>query len=198
MAPARAVAFQNHHNFIEQKARAQGMTESALAAGPALSDPESRAALFASLEATLTARGAPELIDRLIAHLDEKSEYRALLDALLLKARYQLGLPTFTTGSLSALPEPERTQYEEKYVDAIRLVGSRYLDAGDIPTAWAYFRAIAENEPVARGDPQLPAHRGRRAIGSHHRSRLQSRCRPGAWIRAHSGALWHVPGDHGF
>ena len=53
------------------------------------------------------------------------------------------------SGSLTSLPEPARTHYEEKYVAAVRLVGSRHLDAGDIPTAWAYYRAIAETEPVA-------------------------------------------------
>ena len=37
----------------------------------------------------------------------------------------------------------------KKYVAAIRLVGSRHLDAGDIPTAWAYYRVIAETEPGA-------------------------------------------------
>ncbi len=84
----------------------------------------------------------------------------------MLKARFELGLPTFTTGSLSALPEPARTQYEEKYVDAIRLVGSRYLEAGDIPTAWAYFRAIAENEPVARAIRDYEAANGDERLGA--------------------------------
>ena len=49
------------------------------------------------------------------------------------------------------MPEPARTQYEEKYVEAIRLVGSKYLEAGDIPTAWAYYRAIGENASRSRG-----------------------------------------------
>ena len=34
-------------------------------------------------------------------------------------------------------------------MEAVRLVGSKLLEAGEIPTAWAYFRAIAEPEPVA-------------------------------------------------
>jgi hypothetical protein len=59
-------------------------------------------------------------------------------------------LELVTIRPLAELPEPARTQYEEKYVAAIRLVGSKYLEQGDIPTAWAYFRAIAENEPVAQ------------------------------------------------
>ncbi len=58
-------------------------------------------------------------------------------------------MPLLAIGPLAELPEPARTQYEEKYVAAIRLVGSRHLEKGDIPTAWAYFRAIAETEPVA-------------------------------------------------
>ena len=72
-----------------------------------------------------------------------------MLDALLLKARHELGLPLVALAPLAELTEPARTQYEEKYVAAIRLVGSRHLEKGDIPTAWAYFRAIAESEPVA-------------------------------------------------
>jgi hypothetical protein len=50
---------------------------------------------------------------------------------------------------LAELNEPARTQYEDKYVAAVRLVGSRHLEKGDIPTAFAYYRAIAETEPVA-------------------------------------------------
>ena len=85
----------------------------------------------------------------MIEQLDSAQEYRALLDAFLLKARFELGLPLIMQGSLSGLPEPARTQYEERYALAIRLVGSRHLDAGDIPTAWAYYRAISETEPIA-------------------------------------------------
>ena len=104
---------------------------------------------FASLEETLASTGPGAAIDQLIEHLDRAGGYRAMLDALLLKARHEIGLPLVAIGRLTDLPEPARTQYEEKYVAAIRLVGSRHLDKGDIPSAWAYFRAIAETEPVA-------------------------------------------------
>jgi hypothetical protein len=105
--------------------------------------------VITTLEQTLRSSGARAAIDQLIDHLDRAGEYRSLLDALLLKARHELGLPLFHFGSLSSLPEPARTQFEEQYVQAIRLVGSRFLDKGEIPTAWAYFRAIAEPAPVA-------------------------------------------------
>ena len=104
---------------------------------------------FALLEDVLRASGPVAALDRLIEQLDVRREYRPLLEAHLLKARHELGLPLIMSGNLANLPEPARTQYEEKYVAAIRLVGSRHLEAGDIPTAWAYFRVIAETEPVA-------------------------------------------------
>jgi hypothetical protein len=104
---------------------------------------------FDTLDETLRASGAAAAIDRLIEHLDSSGEYRALLDALLLKARHELGLPLIAIGPLTELEEPARTQYEDRYVAAVRLVGSRHLEKGDIPTAFAYYRAIAETEPVA-------------------------------------------------
>ena len=105
---------------------------------------------FDSVEESLRDGGPAAAIDRLIEHLDGAAEYRALLDALLLKARHELGLPLLAVPRLADLAEPARTQYEEKYIEAVRLVGSRHLQKGDIPTAWAYYRAIAESEPVAQ------------------------------------------------
>ncbi len=105
-------------------------------------------ASFEALERTLQHFGPPAAIDQLIEHLDRAADYRSLLDALLLKARYDLNLPLIQVGGLANLDEPVRTQFEDRYVEAVRLVGSRFLAAGEIPTAWAYFRAIAEPEPV--------------------------------------------------
>jgi hypothetical protein len=123
------------------------MRQTAPAAG-AEPEPETTA-LFDALEATLRAQGPAAALDALIATLSQRGEFRALLDALLLKARHELGLPLIQLGSLADLPEPQRTQFEDRYVTAIRHVGGRLLDAGDIPGAWPYFRAIAEKEPVA-------------------------------------------------
>jgi hypothetical protein len=106
-------------------------------------------AAFESLQETLRTAGPGAALQQLVDRLDTAGEYRALLDALLLKARHELGLPPVQVGSLSDLPEPTRTRYEERYVEAIRLVGSKLLAAGEIPTAWAYFRAIGEPGSVA-------------------------------------------------
>jgi hypothetical protein len=98
---------------------------------------------------TLRSSGPQAAVEQLIEYLDVTGDYRSLLDALLLKARRELGLPLIQVGGLSSLPEPGRSQFEERYVEAIRLVGSRFLVAGEIATAWPYFRAIAEPERVA-------------------------------------------------
>ncbi|MBX6315930.1 MAG: hypothetical protein IRY99_23905 [Isosphaeraceae bacterium] len=116
---------------------------------PAATEPEPTATACEDLERTLAASGPGAALDRLIAVLEERNEPRALLDALLLKARHDLGLPLIPVGPLAELPEPARTQYEERYIEAIRHVGRRLLAAGDIPAAWPYFRAIAESQPVA-------------------------------------------------
>ncbi len=105
---------------------------------------------FDELDRTLATAGPSGAIDRLIGVLDDRKDYRSLLDALLLKARHDLGLPPLQGGSLADLPEPARTSYEERYIEAIRAVGSKLLSAGEIGAAWAYFRAIAEKEPVAK------------------------------------------------
>ena len=100
------------------------------------------------IENALRTGGPAAALDRLIERLSANGDYRAMLDVLLLKSRYELGLPLIAPGPLSDLPEPQRSRFEERYVEAIRLVGSKYLDNGDIPTAFAYYRAIGETEPI--------------------------------------------------
>lgn len=107
-------------------------------------------ATFANLEQTLQASGPSAALDQLVAHLEERKDYRALLDALLLKARHELGLPLIHVGALTGIAEPTRSLYENRYVEAIRAVGFKFLDDGDVVAAWPYFRAIGETEPVAR------------------------------------------------
>lgn len=110
------------------------------------------------LERTLQDDGPAAAIDRLAARLDAQKNYRALLDALLLRARFDLGLPLMHVGALAEIAEPARSAYENRYVDAIRTVGSKFLASNDVAAAWPYYRAIGEFEPVARAiDDYRPA-----------------------------------------
>ena len=103
---------------------------------------------FDALDRTLAAEGPGAALDRLVATLADRGEFRALLDAMLLKARHDLGLPLIHAGGFGELPEAVRTQYEDRYVEALRDVGRRLLDAGEIAAAWPYYRAIGEKGPV--------------------------------------------------
>jgi hypothetical protein len=127
------------------------MSDAPAAAAPQTEgEPADHRETFDALAQALRDSGPVALLDLLIHRLDERGEYRALLDAKLLKARFELGLPLIQSGSLAELDGDARAKYEDRYVEAIRTVGQKLLDAGDIPAAWPYFRAIGETDPIAR------------------------------------------------
>lgn len=99
------------------------------------------------IQSVLKSAGPAAAIEKLIEISTAKNEPRPLLDALLLKARFELGLPG--SGAVSDQIDPElKLKYEDRYVEAIRQVGQRLLDQGQIAAAWPYFRVIGEKEPV--------------------------------------------------
>lgn len=103
-----------------------------------------------SLDETLRAEGPEALARELVARVEKEGTPRELLDALLLQARIELGLPVISNASLSTLPDKTREAYEDRYVAALRRVGERLLATGQIVAAWPYFRIIGEKEQVAR------------------------------------------------
>ena len=107
-------------------------------------------AAFEAIDRSLISDGPDATLAALIDGLETRGEFRALLDALLLKARFDLGLPLVQVGSLAEVSEPTRSQYEDRYIEAIRKVGGLVLASGDLVAAWPYFRVIGEREPVAR------------------------------------------------
>lgn len=108
------------------------------------------AEILERIDHLLEAEGPSAVVGLVIDQLDAAGEHRALLDALLLKARLDLGLPLIPAGTFTDLAEPERSRFEDRYVQAIHRVGERCLDLGDIPTGWTYLRTIGEDERVAR------------------------------------------------
>jgi hypothetical protein len=99
------------------------------------------------IQSLLQDQGPASAVDELIRNAKEKAQPRPLLDALLLKARLDLGLSP--TGVISELlPADLKMKYEDRYVEALRSVGQMLLDRSDIPAAWPYFRVIGEKEPV--------------------------------------------------
>jgi hypothetical protein len=113
---------------------------------------------FDEIERTFTAKGADAAIDQLCARLRESKDYHNLFYALLLNKRHELGVSSIPTGPSQDLPNTVHEAYEDGIRDAARLVGQLYLDSGDIPQAWPYFRMLSEPAPVALAlDKHRPA-----------------------------------------
>jgi hypothetical protein len=106
------------------------------------------AAAFDEIERTLAAEGADAAIDRLCRRLRDEKDYNSLFYALLLKKRHELGVLPVPTGPAQDLPEAVHGAYEDAIRDAAREVGRLFVQAGNLPQAWAYFRMLGEPEPM--------------------------------------------------
>jgi hypothetical protein len=112
-------------------------------------------AAFEELEQRLRKEGPTSAIDRLCSVLREHKDYAGLFYALLMKRRHELGVSPVPTGPAQELPENVHEPYENAIRDAGRLVGQLYLEAGNIPQAWVYFRMLGEPEPVREALEQV-------------------------------------------
>ncbi len=104
--------------------------------------------LCADLRRALAETGPAAATERLVESLARSGQYDALFYALLLQARQRLGADPIPSRPANELPEPLHAPYEEAIRKAARIVGRHYLDAGDIPHAWNYYRLIGEPQPV--------------------------------------------------
>jgi hypothetical protein len=105
-------------------------------------------AIFDDLEKTVAAQGAEAALRRLCDSLRQQKDYGSLFYALLMQKRHQLGVSPIPTGPSHDLPESMHESYEDAIRQAGRLVGNLYLQEGNVPQAWAYFRMLGEPEPI--------------------------------------------------
>ena len=111
---------------------------------------------FDAIDRLAASAGPAAAIDHLVATLEGRREYRALLDALLLRARLDLGLPLISTGAAPRWPEPARSAYEERYVEAIRRVGGLFAGRGRDRRRLALLPGDRRAEGGRRGARPLP------------------------------------------
>jgi hypothetical protein len=104
--------------------------------------------VFERLRKDFTEKGPGAAIDRLCAELRELGDYNALFYALLMKKRVELGVSPFPTGAAADLPKETHEDYEQAIREAGRLVGNLYLQQGDLPKAWFFFRMLDEPRPL--------------------------------------------------
>jgi hypothetical protein len=106
------------------------------------------AASFEELQRTVATQGAAAAIDRLCEDLRDRKDYGSLFYALLMKKRHELGVSPVATGSNQDLPPEAHQDFENGIRQAAVTVGNLYLEEGNIPQAWGYFRMLGEIGPV--------------------------------------------------
>jgi hypothetical protein len=104
--------------------------------------------IYEDLEQALNREGPNVAIDKLCASLREQKDYTSLFYALLMKKRHELGVSPIPTGPAQALPKEVHAAYEDAIRDAAHLAGKLYLDDGNIPAAWSFFRMLNEPDPI--------------------------------------------------
>jgi hypothetical protein len=122
------------------------MTDAPAATGPE-TDP------FDAFDQTLGVAGPEAAMEQLIPHLDQRGQFRVLLDALLLKARHELGLPLIQVGSLADLPESDRARFEEHYVEAIRSASGSSMPATSPAPGPTSARSMSPSRSLASSMP---------------------------------------------
>lgn len=105
-------------------------------------------ATFERLQAAFASSGPAVAIDKLVAELRQAEDFNSLFYAMLLKKRVELGVSPFPTGASSDLPPHTHEPYEQAIRESARHVGNLYLERGDLPKAWSFFRLIGEPEPI--------------------------------------------------
>ena len=88
------------------------------------------------------------ILDAAEKTLTVQSDFHRLFDAKLIRVRHRLGLPITQPTSLRNIPEEHDVAFRDAYTAAAREVGQRFLDAGQLADAWAYFRTINETASV--------------------------------------------------
>ncbi len=104
---------------------------------------------FDRIRGALREGGAEAAFRFLAEKFRKEKNYSRLFEARLMKKRLELGLPILPIDSLGHIPEEMRKSYNDAFVEAAREAGALFLEDGDIPRAWSYFRAIGESAPVA-------------------------------------------------
>jgi hypothetical protein len=103
---------------------------------------------FEHLRQTMATHGAAAAIEQLCTELREHKDYANLFYALLMKKRHELGVSPAATGSNQDLPPEVHQRFEEGIRAAATTVGHLYLQDGNIPQGWGYFRMLGETQPV--------------------------------------------------
>lgn len=105
--------------------------------------------LFTAVDDALKGSSPAQTLAMLAREFQSMGRYDLLFEARTMAKRLELELPLIQTESSSVFPEAVRPVYEEAVLAAAREAGDLYLQSGNIPAAYRYFRAIGDVAPVA-------------------------------------------------
>jgi hypothetical protein len=115
---------------------------------------------FAKIDEANRSRGPAAAVDELVRTFEAGHDWHRLFDALLLKKKLAMGLPTSRPSSFDQVPEDRQQEFEEAYIEAARRVGRSFLDENNIPQAWMYLRTVREPQTVAQALEKIDANNG--------------------------------------
>jgi hypothetical protein len=115
---------------------------------------------FAKIDEANRSRGPAAAVDELVRTFEAGHDWHRLFDALLLKKKLAMGLPTSRPSSFDQVPEDRQQEFEEAYIEAARRVGRAFLDENNIPQAWMYLRTVREPQTVAQALEKIDANNG--------------------------------------
>ena len=117
---------------------------------------ESSADFLVELQQVGHSMGPAAVLNAVIAEVREQKKYHNLFDALLMKKKFELGLPLTKPTSFDDVPEGLRDEFEKTYIASAREVGELLLADKSISQAWMYLRTIREPGKVAAAIEALP------------------------------------------
>src|SRR5262245_7650158 len=106
--------------------------------------------IFDQFQQTISSGGVAAALAALSARLREEKRYFDLFSARLMEGRHRLGLPVASADGLDDLPEPQRSQMEQVYLDACREVGHLLLGDRRLGEAWMYLRAVGDKAALTK------------------------------------------------
>lgn len=105
---------------------------------------------FLTIEKVCQSNGPVAAIEELLRALETRGELHRLFDAILLKKKFEMGLPLSRPTSFDSVPEDRQPEFEEAYIAAARRIGEAFLAENNVPQAWIYLRTIREPQGVVQ------------------------------------------------
>src|SRR5579862_4949281 len=115
---------------------------------------------FDRIDEARRSKGPGAALDELIRALEASHDWHRVFDALLLKKKFEMGLPIARPASFDQIPDDRQPEFEESYIEAARRVGRAFLADNNLPQAWMYLRTVREPEAVVEALERLDAQNG--------------------------------------